>query len=468
METSQKGAPFRRWYGKVGEIVSLMDSSVKKAAFTATASKATKASIFAVLNLKPITTFVVERNPVRSNLLFHVRYIGNDMNLECIFSEIIQELKDQKEKCKRTVIFVQTRSQTALIWRMFTIQLKEYIFEGLEENPHNRLVEMYHAGTPQKVKDVILEKMTSSESCLRVLICTSAFGMGVDCKDVNRIVHFGPTKTIEAYLQECGRGGRDGKPSTCYLLYNGLLYGHCQDDIKKFIVSNECRRKKMQEIFPGKRNSSSVECACCDICLKKCHCETPCDEFLQFKMTSRESALPNHVRHVSEDQRERLKMELESLKHRTRSNVLSSLKPVSCPSVLLEFGQIQVEQVLQNCNNLFTLDDILSKVEIWRMAHARFILNILQIVFEDIDDDINLNDTSMTNIVFDSEEELDDEWMEIRDDPNYTLLENTTILEELDEAMENLDQSGPLDQSLRCFVDYDKAKPDITEDDPMT
>eukprot|EP00112_Aurelia_sp_Birch-Aquarium-sp1_P015912 Seg3562.16 transcript_id=Seg3562.16/GoldUCD/mRNA.D3Y31 product="putative ATP-dependent RNA helicase R290" protein_id=Seg3562.16/GoldUCD/D3Y31 len=268
METSQKGAPFRRWYGKVGKIVSLMDSSVKKAAFTATASKATKASIFAVLNLKPITTFVVERNPVRSNLLFHVRYIGNDMNLERIFSEIIQELKDQKGKCKRTVLFVQTRSQTALIWRMFTIQLKEYIFEGLEENPHNRLVEMYHAGTPQKVKDVILEKMTSFESCLPVLICTSAFGMGVDCKDVNRIVHFGPTKTIEAYLQECGRGGRDAKPSTCYLLYNGLLYGHCQDDIKKFIVSNECRRKKMQEIFPGKRNSSSVECACCDICLK--------------------------------------------------------------------------------------------------------------------------------------------------------------------------------------------------------
>ena len=147
------------------------------------------------------------------------------------------------------------------------------MFEGLQENPHKRLVEMYHAGTPQKVKNAILEKMTSSENCLRVLICTSAFGMGVDCKDVNRIIHFGPAKPIEAYLQECGRGGRDGKQSTCYLLYNGLLYGHCQDDIKKFIVSDECRRKKMHEISPGRRNSSSVECACCDVCLKKCHCE---------------------------------------------------------------------------------------------------------------------------------------------------------------------------------------------------
>ena len=147
---------------------------------------------------------------------------------------------------------------------------------------------------------------------------------------------------------------------------------------------------------------------------------------------------------------------------------MSALKPVSCPSILLEFGQIQIDQVLENCNNLFSSDDVLSKVEIWRMAHAQFILNLLQIVFEDIDDDINLDDTLMTNIVFELEDELDDEWMEIRDHPNYTLLENTTILEELDQAMENLDQSGSLNQSLRRFVDYDKAKPDITEDDPMT
>ena len=131
-------------------------------------------------------------------------------------------------------------------------------------------------------------------------------------------------------------------------------------------------------------------------------------------MPSRETALPNRVRHVSEEQRKTLKVELESLKQRTRNNVVSALKPVSCPSILLEFGQIQIDQVLENCNNLFSLDDVLSKVEIWRMAHAKFILNLLQIVFEDIDDDINLDDTLMTNIVFESEDELDDEWMEIR------------------------------------------------------
>ena len=47
------------------------------------------------------------------------------------------------------------------------------MFEGLQENPHKRLVEMFHAGTPQKVKNAILEKMTSSENFLRILICTS-------------------------------------------------------------------------------------------------------------------------------------------------------------------------------------------------------------------------------------------------------------------------------------------------------
>ena len=40
---------------------------------------------------------------------------------------------------------------------------------------------------------------------IRVPACTVAFGMGVDCKGVHRIIHFGPSKNVECYVQECGR-----------------------------------------------------------------------------------------------------------------------------------------------------------------------------------------------------------------------------------------------------------------------
>ena len=65
--------------------------------------------------------------------------------------------------------------------------------------------------------------MTIAGSHLQVLIATIAFGMGVNCKGVRRVIHFGPSKNIEQYVQESGRAGRDGEDSTCIILYNGLL-----------------------------------------------------------------------------------------------------------------------------------------------------------------------------------------------------------------------------------------------------
>ena len=64
--------------------------------------------------------------------------------------------------------------------------------------------------------------MTIAGSHLQVLIATIAFGMGVNCKGVRRVIHFGPSKNIEQYVQESGRAGRDGEDSTCIILYNGL------------------------------------------------------------------------------------------------------------------------------------------------------------------------------------------------------------------------------------------------------
>ena len=53
---------------------------------------------------------------------------------------------------------------------------------------------------------------------------TIAFGMGIDCKDTFRSIHFGPSKIIESLVQESGRIGRDGKQCISYVLYNGLLF----------------------------------------------------------------------------------------------------------------------------------------------------------------------------------------------------------------------------------------------------
>ena len=67
------------------------------------------------------------------------------------------------------------------------------------------------------MKDTILTKFHNPRGTLRVVIATVAFGMGLDCPNVRRIYQWGASSDVEAYIQETGRAGRDGKPAEALL-----------------------------------------------------------------------------------------------------------------------------------------------------------------------------------------------------------------------------------------------------------
>ena len=76
----------------------------------------------------------------------------------------------------------------------------------------------YHAGLDFAIKDT--RQAEWSEGKYRVIVATNAFGMGIDKADVRLVVHYDCPDSIEAYFQEAGRAGRDGKRSYAVLLYN--------------------------------------------------------------------------------------------------------------------------------------------------------------------------------------------------------------------------------------------------------
>jgi ATP-dependent DNA helicase RecQ len=79
-------------------------------------------------------------------------------------------------------------------------------------------VTLYHAGLPMPVRRQAMESFLDGST--RIMAATVAFGMGIDKADVRWVVHADPPGSIDAYYQEIGRAGRDGKPAQAQLLYH--------------------------------------------------------------------------------------------------------------------------------------------------------------------------------------------------------------------------------------------------------
>src|SRR5262249_59523666 len=77
------------------------------------------------------------------------------------------------------------------------------------------------------------------------IICTNAFGMGLDVPNVRMVIHWQHPSSIEDYLQEFGRAGRDGKPSVAVLLYDR---NNAQRDVSllKFMADRAVESSQLQ------------------------------------------------------------------------------------------------------------------------------------------------------------------------------------------------------------------------------
>eukprot|EP00794_Sanderia_malayensis_P014542 gene14542-16045_t len=219
--------------------------------------------------------------------------------------------------------------------------------------------------------------------------------MGIDCKKVSRIIHFGPSNNIECYIQESGRAGREGQQSCCFVLFNGPLSAHCSDEMKELLHDETgCRRQGLMKPFGFDSPIVTPLHKCCDNCSRRCKCGDDCStsrpSILQKFPSSCTDIGDEHIRTRTVTNEQRLQLESELLDYRRgliRNQASDLINTVSLPSTLLEFGSLQMRQIIENCHALFTANDVHVKVEVWRENHVVGILRILQEIFGDIDDE---------------------------------------------------------------------------------
>jgi len=191
---SEWGHEFRPHFRGVGRF-RMSVGSPPTMAVTATATPATRQDICRVLGLKePVR---VTQSFDRPNLHFSARPYSGE-------AERIRAAARQLRKIEGTaIIYVQTRDRTDGVSSV----LRRW---GFNASP-------YHAGLPAKSRKTLLSRFIDGE--IRVMVATNAFGMGIDKPDVRLVIHLGVPSRPEAYFQEAGRAGRDGKPSRCLMYW---------------------------------------------------------------------------------------------------------------------------------------------------------------------------------------------------------------------------------------------------------
>jgi ATP-dependent DNA helicase RecQ len=189
---SQWGYDFRPAYLHIAELRDLLPG-IPVLALTATATPAVVHDIQEKLRFGKENVFSMSFE--RKNLAYIVRHTENKDG------ELVHILKSM-EGC--AIVYVRNRRKTKEIAELLL---------------HNDITAtFYHAGLDNAVKDLRQKKWQSGE--YRVIVATNAFGMGIDKPDVRLVVHIDLPDSPEAYFQEAGRAGRDGKKAYAVALYS--------------------------------------------------------------------------------------------------------------------------------------------------------------------------------------------------------------------------------------------------------
>jgi ATP-dependent DNA helicase RecQ len=220
---SEWGHDFRPDYLRLGPVIERLGHP-PVVALTATAAPPTRGDIAARLGLRDHTEVVASFDRPNLHLAAHL-FHDDDVRRRAVVDRVV-ELCDQG----------------ACVGLVYCATRKDAVAYAEQLRARDVRAASYHAGMTGADRDAVHTRFLDGD--LRVVVATSAFGMGIDKPDVRFVVHAASPASLDSYYQEVGRAGRDGDPAEVTLLH------HAKDlNLQRFLTARRPKPEALRAVL---------------------------------------------------------------------------------------------------------------------------------------------------------------------------------------------------------------------------
>eukprot|EP00111_Clytia_hemisphaerica_P014045 TCONS_00041332-protein len=363
-------------------------------AVTATATSTVRQEI--IDNLELYQPFISVAVPSKPNVKYFL-YDSPTKNVEQIFAPYVTDIANNGFEATRVIVFCRTSHNLRKLFSLFDGKFSSYY-----PDPLSRPYARFHSRTQIEVKSMINKSLSDPNGKVRFLMATIAFGMGIDCKGLHTVIHFGTPSDMDDYFQESGRVGRDGAQSRAIL----LTYPHClvspkiSKGMKAYAKNSEvCRRKVlMAQYSTDSFQSFQPLHLCCDVCEKQCDCnQEDCKSIDLHEFGLTDQTEPVVECSLNSDGIKYLKLKLTKL----RESLIADHEGVVSPSISSGFSLECITQIVNIASCSLTEEDIYVKTALMNKSVITQIHELVrQVVTEplfekkDFDDEYYFSDKS--------------------------------------------------------------------------